>query len=188
VGSGQAVSGGRARGEGAEASWHQGKTRGSAWTHLLVLRDEIIHVALGLSELHLVHSLTCTSEQTSERLGERLSQRGQRTPLPEEAGCSAQKRRNVPVYQWRKALRLHEKNDTAHSEADGEPAASGRAGPRAARRRAAGEQWPASAVSVPEHQGELLGHALEHLLLDRKSRGGGQRERVSDGRRREGAA
>ncbi|OAY73788.1 hypothetical protein ACMD2_07758 [Ananas comosus] len=36
---------------------------GSGILVLLVLRDEIIHVALCLSELHLVHALTCVPVQ-----------------------------------------------------------------------------------------------------------------------------
>jgi hypothetical protein len=30
---------------------------------LLILRDEVIHVALGLGELHLVHAFTCVPEE-----------------------------------------------------------------------------------------------------------------------------
>lgn len=46
---------------------------------LLVLRDKIVHVGLGLSELHLVHTLTSvpmkeslSSEHSSELLGDSL--------------------------------------------------------------------------------------------------------------------
>merc|ERR1719398_421499 len=48
---------------------------------LLVLGDKVVHVGLGLGELHLVHALTCVpmqeslaSEHSSELLGDSLEQ------------------------------------------------------------------------------------------------------------------